>query len=206
MCDPSSNRVTDLLEKVQRGDTAAQDALFERVYTVLRERARGERARWKGAPSLRTTALAHEAYLKLVDRGAQSWENRAHFMAVAARAMRHILIDRLRHHTADKRGGDEAPLSLEALRDALGREVVQTESTVEALLTLDAALERLADEHPRAARGVECRFFSGLTIQETAEALDVSTATVSRDWVQAKAWLYREMKRTRDGPSAPDES
>ncbi|MEF8797248.1 MAG: ECF-type sigma factor [Salinivenus sp.] len=188
------------------GRNLREGPLYEKIHDELRRRAHRERRRWKGDPSLRTTALAHEAYLKLVAVGERSWEERSHFLAVAATAMRHILIDHARHKTAQKRGGDEAPLSLEELRDTLGREVAINEENAEAFVLLDEALDRLDEEHPRAARVVECRFFSGMSIEETAEALDVSTATVSRDWKQARAWLYREMERIRSGGQAPGDA
>lgn len=195
--DSSSHSVTQLLSKVQHGDEAAADALFERVYTELRQRARQQRRHWKGDPSLRTTALINEAYLKLVGPDEKSWENRSHFFAVSARAMRHILIDRARHKHREKRGGDTPTLSLEELKEKLGRDVAMTEDDAEAFVMLDEALKQLEEEHPRAARGVMCRFFGGMTIEETAEALGVSTATVSRDWNLAKAWLYRAMRQIR---------
>jgi RNA polymerase sigma factor (TIGR02999 family) len=201
----SSHEVMRLLREMQSGNGAAEDELFDRVYTELRRRAHGQRRRVKGAPSLRTTALAHEAYLKLVDQAEQSWSSRSHFFAVAATAMRHILIDRARRKRAQKRGGDAATRSLEALKQKLGREVVMTEEDAEAFIVLDAALQRLEEEHPRTARGVECRFFAGMTIEETAEALGVSERTVSRDWTHAQPWLYREMKRIRSGGGAPDD-
>lgn len=173
-----------------------------------------QRRRWQGVPSLQTTALAHEAYLKLVGPESRSWENRSHFLAVAARAMRQVLVDRARQQAAQKRGGDRPTLSLEALREQLGREVgtgdgaadadLSAEERAEVLVLLGEAIERLAEEYPRAARVVDCRVFSGMTIAETAEALDVSDATVSRDWTKAKAWLHREMKRIRG--EAPPES
>jgi RNA polymerase sigma factor (TIGR02999 family) len=199
----ATHDVTELLSDVRRGDEEAADALFDRVYTELRQRARGQRKRWKGDPSLQTTALAHEAYLKLVGQEEQSWKNRSHFFAVSARAMRHILIDRARRKRRDKRGGEAPIRSLDELRDLLGRDVAMTEDDAAAFVLLDDALEQLEDEHPRAARGVVCRFFGGMTIEETAEALGVSTATVSRDWNLAKAWLYRAMK---DRPEEEDAS
>jgi RNA polymerase sigma factor (TIGR02999 family) len=148
----------------------------------------------------------NEAYLRLVDRGDQSWSNRAHFFAVAARAMRYILLDWARRARAQKRGGDAPTLSLDALRETLGRAVVVTEEVADALLVLDEALDRLQAVHPRAAQGVECRFFVGLSIEETAEALGVSASTVSRDWLVAQGWLYREMQRLLDEGDTPDRS
>lgn len=193
----SSQTVTQLLEEVRGGAEAAAHELFQRVYSELRKRAHQQRGRWKGEPSLQTTGLAHEAYLKLVDQEDRSWENRSHFFAVSARAMRHILIDRARRKRAQKRGGQAPTLSLEELKERLGRDVAMTEDDAEAFVVLEEALGRLEDERPRAARGIECRFFGGMTIDQTAGALGVSPATVSRDWKLARAWLYREMKRIR---------
>jgi RNA polymerase sigma factor (TIGR02999 family) len=192
---------------LQAGDDEAYDSLVEQVYAEMRQQARAQRRRWKGNPSLQTTALANEAYLKLVAQDARSWASRSHFFAVAAQAMRHILINEARRKRAKKRGGTARTLSLEALREAFGREVARAEERSEILLVLDEALERFQDVHPRAARCVECRFFSGMTIGETAEALGVSEATVSRDWSLAQAWLYREMKRLLEAgpPEAQDE-
>lgn len=197
--EPPGQDVTQLLVASRNGEQPAHDALFERVYTELRQRAKWERRRWRGTPTLNTTALVNEAYLKLVNQEHQSWDNRSHFFAVAAKAMRHILINYARHKSAQKRGGDAPKLSLEQLRESLGREVAMTEERAEALVVLDEALEHLEEEHARASRVVECRFFGGMTIGETAEVLDISTATVSRDWNVAQAWLYRMMKRMMEG-------
>jgi RNA polymerase sigma factor (TIGR02999 family) len=204
MGSSSPDTVTRLLVDVREGRAEAQEALYDEVYTALRERAQAQRRRWKGEPSLQTTALAHEAYLKLVRQEEQSWSSRSHFFAVAGRAMRHILINRAERHRAQKRGGEGAPLSLDELRESLEREVATAEERSEALLVLDAALDRLAEEHERATRVVECRFFGGMTIEATAEALGVSGSTVSRDWDFAQAWLYREMKRIRGGETVSD--
>lgn len=201
----SSHEVTRLLRAVQNGQDAAENELYERIHTELRDRARRQRRRWKGEPSLRTTALAHEAYLKLVAQKEQSWESRSHFFAVAAKAMRHILIDRARRKRAQKRGGDVPTLSLEGVKERVNRSVAVAEEAAEVVVLLDAALQRLEEEHPRAARGVECRFFAGMTIEETAEALGVSERTVSRDWTHAQPWLYREMKRIHRGGKTPDQ-
>jgi RNA polymerase sigma factor (TIGR02999 family) len=201
---PSPHSATELLVAWREGDDAAFDRLFEQVYDTLRRCAQGQRRRWRGNPSLQTTALVNEAYLRLVDRGEQSWSSRSHFFAVAARAMRYILMDWARRKRAQKRGGDAPTLSLEALRETLGREVVVSAETADALLVLDEALDQLRDVHPRAAQGVECRFFAGLSIEETAEALGVSPSTVSRDWLVAQGWLYREMQRVLDGDGPSD--
>ena len=202
MAPSSKQSVTQLLIDLREGQDEAFGDLFERVYGELRDCARGQRRRWKGEPSLRTTALAHEAYLKLVDQSEQSWASRSHFFAVAAKAMRQILINEARRQTREKRGGEAPVLSLEKLRDELGREVASDEEQAEALVALDEALERFERDRPRAARVVECRFFAGMTIEETAEALGVSASTVSRDWKVAQAWLYREMERMLEGAAS----
>jgi len=199
------NDVTQLLDDLREGKDEVLDDLFDRVYTELRQRAQGQRRRWKGDPSLRTTALANEAYLKLVDQKKWSWENRSHFFAVAAKAMRHILINEAKRKRAEKRGGDAPKLSLEKLTEELGRDVATGEQRAEVLVVLDEALEQFEAEHPRAARAVECRFFGGMTIEETAEALGVSGSTVSRDWNLAQAWIYRAMKRMLEGPAGEGE-
>jgi RNA polymerase sigma factor (TIGR02999 family) len=206
MMSVSKHRVTELLADLQAGDGEAAEPLFEAVYDELRRLARGKREQWKGDPSLQTTALAHEAYVKLVGDEERSWENRSHFFAVAAQALRQILVNRARRKHAQKRGGEAPVLSLEELRETVNPEAdeaadhkVTTAEEAQLLVLLDEALGRFADEYPRAARGVECRFFGGMTIEETAEALGVSASTISRDWSLAKAWLYREMKRMRGG-------
>jgi RNA polymerase sigma factor (TIGR02999 family) len=195
----SQDTVTALLVDLRAGNDEVVDDLFDEVYTELRQRAQGQRRQWQGDPTLRTTALAHEAYLKLVDQEEQSWESRSHFFAVASRAMRHILVDRARKKRAQKRGGDAEVLSLEALREAFERDHATAEQRSEMIVVLDAALDRFEEEHERAARVVECRFFGDMTIEETAEALGVSGSTVTRDWDLAQAWLYREMKRIHGG-------
>lgn len=201
------HHVAELLTDLRAGDEAAEEELFKEIHDELRRLAHGQRRRWRGDPSLRTTALAHEAYLRLVDREGQSWESQSHFFAVAAMAMRQILLNEARRQRAQKRGGEAPVLSLEELRESIGRETAAGEhraddallsaEEAELLVLLDEALGRFDEEHPRAAKVVECRFFGGMTIEETADALGVSTSTVSRDWNQAKAWLYREMKKMR---------
>jgi RNA polymerase sigma factor (TIGR02999 family) len=204
MTDAARSDVTRLLGRLREGKGEAEAALFEEVYPELRRRARGQRRRWKGDPSLQTTALAHEAYLDLVGPKERSWKNRSHFFAVAATAMRHILIKAARQKRTQKRGGEAPTLSLEALRDDRGRAVATEEERAEVLVALDEALGELEAERSRAARVVECRFFGGMTIEETAEALGVSDSTVSRDWKVAQTRLYQKMKRILEG-EAPDE-
>jgi RNA polymerase sigma factor (TIGR02999 family) len=189
MTDTNEERagdVTGLLIKWRQGDRAALDALMPLVYRELHGvaagRLRGERA----GGSLQTTALVHETYLRLVDLNRLTVENRVHFFAVAARLMRQILVDQARRAQADKRGGGQTMVTLE------GDSPASTPNIVD-VLALDRALEELAAMDERLCRVVELKFFGGLTIDETAGALDVSSATVERDWAVAKAWLYDRM-------------
>lgn len=201
----AEDTVTQMLADVREGDREAREALFEEIYTALRQRAHAQRKKWKGEPGLRTTALVHEAYLKLVDQSDQTWENRSHFFAVSSQAMRHILIDWARKVQAEKRGGEADIVSLEALREDFETDQATAEQRSEMLVILDAALDRFQEKNERAARVVECRFFGDMTIEETAEALGVSASTVSRDWDLAQTWLYREMKRIQAGGTPPDD-
>lgn len=163
------------------------DRLLPLVYDELRGMAHGYLLRERRGHTLSTTALVHEAYLKLVDRTRTPIESRAYFFGAAARAMRQVLVDRARHRMRQKRGGGQRPVTLEE------RHLLADHFAAD-LLDLDEALRRLAEIEPRAARVVECRFFGGLTVEETAEVLDVSSRTVKRDWIMAKAWLYRELR------------
>ncbi len=182
----SSGEVTQLLDDLRRGEPVS-DQLFESVYDALRRIARSHRGRWRGNETLNTTALVHEAYLKLVGGDGASYENRAHFLAVAAKAMRHLLVSYAERQSAQKRGGGTPDLSLD---EAL---LVPEARAVE-LLALDEALQRLEAVDPRAAEVVECRFFAGLDAEETAAALGISRRTVTRDWGAARAWLYAELR------------
>ena len=193
------DEVTRLLEALHRGDHAALDRLFPLVYEELRAVAHGQRQRWQGDHTLDTTALVHEAYLKLVDQSRASWENRAHFLATAARAMRQILINYARDRRALKRGGDQPKLSLDELSEGLGGAAVLSDGNAELLIALDAALTRLEQVNARQSRIVECRFFGGLTIEETAAALGISTASVSRGWALAQVRLFQEVQRELEG-------
>lgn len=189
--------VTRLLDELRQGEPVS-NALFRRVYEELHNLARYHRARWKGNETLNTTAILHEAYLKLV--GSESdYENKKHFLAVASKAMRHLLISYAERQSAQKRGGSETPLSLD---EAL---FVPEQQSGE-LLALDEALKRFEAIDPRAAEVVECRFFGGLDAEETAVVLGVSRRTVTRDWAAAKAWLYAELsvEGNNSGLSAPD--
>jgi RNA polymerase sigma factor (TIGR02999 family) len=191
---PSQREVTRLLEALQRGDSAALDALFPLVYEELRTVAHRQRQRWQGDQTLDTTALVHEAYLKLVDQSRASWESRAHFLATAAKAMRHILMNYARDRRAQKRGGDQPKLSLEALGEDFDGVVALSDDNAELLMALDAALKNLEQVNARQSRIVECRFFGGLTIDETAAALGISTASVSRGWALAQVRLFQDLQ------------
>ena len=195
MTSPPQETVTRLLHALQGGNRAVLDALFSLIYEELHARARRHRADWHGDYTLNTTALVHETYLKLVDQSEVQWEGRSHFLGVAARAMRHILVDYARRRRAEKRGGDIEKLSLEEMKVSFEDEFVLTEAQAETLLVLKEALQRLARLNQREAAVVECRFFSQMTVQETAEALGISARTVKRDWATALAWLHREVQK-----------
>jgi RNA polymerase sigma factor (TIGR02999 family) len=187
--------VTRLLDALQHGDRTALDRLVPLVYDELRALAHGQRQRWQGDHTLDTTALVHEAYLKLVDQSRASWESRAHFLATAAKAMRHILINYARDRRAKKRGGDQPKLSLEELSEGLEGTAVLSDDRADLLMALDAALTKLEQVNERQSRIVECRFFGGLTIEETAAALGISSASVSRGWTLAQVRLFQDVQR-----------
>lgn len=180
------DEITEFLIAHRRGDEDALERLVPLVYDDLRSIAHAQLSRLRPGKTLNTTALVHEAYLKLVDQTRIEIRDRGHFFAVAARAMRHILIDYARQRATSKRGGGVVPLSLDSVQIAARQEV-------EGLLEIDKALDRLSRLNSRLTRVFECRFFAGLTEQETAEALDVSLRTVQRDWMKGKAWLRREL-------------
>lgn len=169
------------------GDREALDELMPLVYADLKHVARGRLAHEHARP-FDTTGLVHEAYMRLVDAGAMTIESRPHFLSIAARAMRRILIDEARRRTAAKRGGDRQPVTLDT-------DVYRIPAPDERLLELDDALQSLTELNERQARVVELRVFGGLSVEETATALEVSPATVKRDWVGARAWLNRELSR-----------
>jgi len=183
--------VSSLLRAWGGGNRDALDRLTPMVYDELRRLARHYMNHERPGHSLQATALVNEAYMRLVDYKNMQWQNRAHFFAVSAQLMRRILVDRARRHNL-KRGGGVPHVSLEDTA------VVGGERTD--LAALDDAMDALAKLDPRKVQVVEMRFFGGLSVEETAEVLKVSTATVMRDWSTAKAWLYRELAReTRDG-------
>lgn len=177
---------TTLLLNARSGQRDALDALFPLVYAELRRRAHAYLAAESPDHTLSTTALVHEAYLELIDIERVEYQDRSHFMAVAARAMRRILVDSARRRQAGKRGGGTQAISLD---DAHAVAAQQSDQMV----ALDGALERLAVESARLAHMVELRFFAGLTIDETARTMNLAPSTVQLDWLKAKAWLYREL-------------
>jgi len=177
---------TDLLLDSTGGDPEALDRLFPLVYDQLRRIAHWELRRAQSNNTLTTTEIVHEAYLRLVDQNRVAQGERAVFFAVAAVSMRRLVIEYARRARAQKRGGGTRPLSLDEA-------VMAVDERNDMLLALDDALSRLAALNDRIARVVECRYFGGLTEQETADALSVTARTVRRDWVKAKAWLYAEL-------------
>jgi RNA polymerase sigma factor (TIGR02999 family) len=199
--DPSQETVTRLLRDLERGDRGAFDELFPLVYDQLHQAAERQRRRWQGDETLNTTALVHEAYLRLVDQAAPPWQNRAHFLAVASRAMRQILINYAKARQAEKRGGGAEPIPLHEIEAALEGNGDPLEARDQALAALDDSLRRLESLDDRQCRIVECRFFGSMTIHDTAVALGISPATVKRSWASAQAWLYRDLKRALEGPA-----
>ena len=183
--------VTRLLADIGDGRTSAWDELFPIVYGQLQAIAHRQLRGEHTGHSMATTDLVHEAYFALVGINAVSWSNRAHFMAMAARAMRRVLIDHARARGTQKRGGAAARAVLDV--DSLLVDVPD-----EQLLALDEALRRLEKHNDRYGRIVECRFFAGMSIEETASVLGVSPTTVKRDWIVARAWLHRELSDERD--------
>jgi RNA polymerase sigma factor (TIGR02999 family) len=183
--DSTSRSVTNLLDEWRGGDPAALDRLIPIVYGELR-RAASARLRGERANPLQTTALVHEVYLRLVDLKRMTLQNRTHFFAMAARLMREILDDHARRRQALKRGGEVTVVGLDGVDAGTDNHVVE-------VLALDEALKELAALDERVGRVVELRFFAGLSIAETADALGVSSATVERDWTVAKAWLLQRL-------------
>lgn len=185
MSDPSSGEVTELLLAAQAGSSDAVDRLMPVVYAELKSLAASYLRSERADHTLQTTGLVHEAYLKLVDQRRTTWQNRAHFFGIAAQAMRRILVDHARRRRARKRDHGLAV----TLDDDLPGVVTNTDEVI----AVDEALARLAELDPRQARIVELRYFAGMNIEQTAEALEISPATVKRDWMSAKAWLQREL-------------
>lgn len=192
--DPVTEQVGLLLDAARNGEDGALDDLFGIVYTELKQRAHLQRA--GASPTLGTTALVHEVYLKLAG-SRRDWNDRTHFMRVAARAMRQILIDRARRHLAGKRGGGLRAVTLDEVAVAAD----SPDGAAETLMALEEALLRLGEQSARLAQVVELRFFGGLSVEETAQALGVSDRTIKRDWRLARAFLQQALEEP-EGPLA----
>lgn len=184
-----SAEITCLLQEWGEGRDEAFDQLLPVVYDELHRQARRYLRKERPGHTLQTTALIHEAYLKLVDQNKVQWQNRAHFFAISAQLMRRILVDHARSKHREKRGGDGVHVPLDETMP------IAVEDRDVDLLALDDVLNRLEKIDEQQARVVELRYFSGLSLEETAEALNISRATAARDWAMAKAWLYRELTR-----------
>ena len=181
-----SAKVTQLLVELTGGNRAAVDELMPLVYQELKRIAGGQLRNERPGHTLQATGLVHEAYMKLVDQRAVSWQNRAHFFGVAAQVMRRILLDYAKSKHRDKRGG-------KLQRTVLDEALVVSEDRSSDLVLIDEALTRLEQMDARQAKVVELRFFGGLSVEETAEAMGISTPTVKREWAMARAWLYGEL-------------
>jgi RNA polymerase sigma factor (TIGR02999 family) len=188
---------TDLAALRGSDDSMAWNRVVPLVYRELHAIAHRQLQREREAHTLNTTALVHEAFLRLADQPDIRWQNEAHFFAIAARVMRQVLVDYARYHRAAKRAGADRPVELDALEAGEGGAAIASllaDQRAEQLIALDEALARLAALDERLARAVECRFFGGLTEDETAQALGVTARTVRRDWLKAKAWLHRALE------------
>lgn len=183
------------------GESEALDQLIPIVYAELRRIARAQLRRWRPGETLGTTALVNEAYLKLARQEQGPAHDRCHFFAIAATAMRQILVDQARQQRASKRGDGALRVDLDVLDRTLSHQLNRAiDDQADHLLDLDRALRRLTSHNPRLARVVECRFFAGMTEQDIAVALDITDRTVRRDWLKARAWLYRELDHSVVSP------
>ncbi|MBV9497285.1 MAG: sigma-70 family RNA polymerase sigma factor [Acidobacteria bacterium] len=180
------SEVTQLLREWNAGRPEARDQLMRLVYDPLRDIAERHLHREREGHTLQPTALVHELYVRFADQRRVEWRDRVHFFAVAAQVMRRILVDHARRKKSDKRGGENIPLTIDTALDVCEERDFD-------LVALDLALDRLTEIFPQQARIVELRFYGGLTIDETAEALGISPATISREWTMARAWLRRAM-------------
>jgi RNA polymerase sigma factor (TIGR02999 family) len=185
--------VTRILNAIERGDTSATDELLPLVYEELRILAAQKLSHEPPGQTLQATALVHEAYIRLVGDEPRSWENRGHFFAAAAEAMRRILVENARRKKREKHGGDRKRLDLVMVDAAIN-------GPSEDILVLDEAIEKLAKEDPDAAKLVKLRYFSGLTMPEAATVLGLSQRTAEREWAYARAWLYDEIMHSQEPP------
>lgn len=182
----TSPEITRLLQEVRGGNRSAFDEIFPFVYDELARMAHGRLQQFRPGQTLNTTALIHEAYLKLINQEPVDWHDRAHFFALASRVMRSVLIDYARKRSAQKRGGEYDEVPLDSLQIAADRRAAD-------LITLNDALDALVTRSERQARLVEYRFFGGLTFEEIADVMGLSVSTVKRDWRRARTWLYNMM-------------
>jgi len=194
----TSGEVTRLLQDWNDGHREALDKLLPLVYDELRRLAHSYLSHERPDHTLQTTALVHEAYLKLIDQRSVNWQNHGHFFAISAQAMRRILLDSARRRTSAKRGSGGTKISLDEAA------TVSREAANESLLALDRALQKLEEVDAAQSKIVELRYFGGLTIEETAKVLKTSPATVKREWTMARAWLYRAMSGSSDSLAEPD--
>lgn len=185
--EPTEKEIAAFVTALGAHKGTALEEIFSTAYTELCSLAHAQRRRWSGLETLSTTAVVHEAYLKLSRQDPPEWRDRGHFFRIAARAMRFILSDYAKRSRRAKRGGRSPHVPVDAVP-------LVDESHIEDVLALDEALSRLAQQHPRWAQVVECRVFAGLEVDEVAEALTVSPSTVKRDWRRAQAWLYGELQ------------
>ena len=189
MVSPPEHDITDMLLDWGKGDKAALDRVMPLIYQELRRMAHRQMRRERAGNTMQTTVLINEAYLRLVDYERVQPRDRSHFFAIAAQAMRRVLIERARSRNSAKRGSGGQKVSLEEVADLIDERATN-------LVALDEALTTLATIDPRKAQIVELKYFGGMTIEETAQVLDVSTPTVERDWQMARIWLHREINRT----------
>lgn len=182
-----SGGVTDWLTELREGNQEGANRLMPLIYSELHRMAASYMRRERPGHTLQATALVNEVYLRLAGGESIPWQNRAHFLAIAAHAMREVLLDYARHHSAGKRGGKDAQ------KVEIDAELLGTSPKIENVIAIDEALQRLARTDPRQCRLIELRFFAGLNVEEAAEVMDVSPATIKREWRSAKAWLHREL-------------
>ena len=185
-----TGEITQLLRAASNGDERARDTLFLTVYQELRNIARVHRRRWDGNQTLNTTALIHEAYLKLAGSEVGAYRDRTHFFATASKAMRQVLINYAKRYSTAKRGNNP-------VRVTFSGNIPVTEESLDDLLIIEELLLQLEQKSERQCRLFECRVFGGMTIEETADALDISAATVKRDWSLISAWVYREVSQSK---------
>lgn len=199
MSDSHQESVTQLLVAAQRGEDEAVERLFEKVYEELHRIASSKRKNWIGGDyTMNTTALVHEAYIKLAGQEEHNWTSRSHFMGVAAKAMRHIMINYAEKRRTQKRGGDVKKISIEDQENSLGLAIPMSEEQADKFMAIETALKKLGETNPRQVQIIECKFYGGMSNEETASSLDISTSTVKRDWAMAQAWLYREASGNSD--------